>query len=115
MRESGVLTQMTRHQNFDATPGMDWTIFSIGCHVEFDTLCQNFYARIKNSDAALPVGGFQQFENLLPNKFAFLCPFFQVCFFGHRDWIYFYSPGRDHLVKHTALHHTQEEGCPRPR
>ncbi len=68
--KSGVFTQKTRRQNFDARPGTDWTIFltlSIGHHVKGETQVskgvmlnltprhQNFDARVKNSDAALPV------------------------------------------------------------
>ncbi len=36
---TGVFTQVKRRQNFDVTPGTDWTIFltlSIGRHVQFD-------------------------------------------------------------------------------
>ncbi len=42
---SSGFTQMTRHQNFDVTPGKHWTVFivlSIGCHVKFDTCTKNF-------------------------------------------------------------------------
>ncbi len=43
----GVSTQMTRRQNVDATPEMDWAVFSclrlsIGHHVKFDALTSNF-------------------------------------------------------------------------
>ena len=44
----GVFTQMMRRQNFDATPGMDRTIFLvlfIGCHVKFDTCVSKFLSR----------------------------------------------------------------------
>ncbi len=41
---SGVFTQMTRGQNFDARPGTDWTVFmlSIGRHVKFDARASKF-------------------------------------------------------------------------
>ncbi len=39
-----VFMQMTRRQNFDATPGTDWTVISMlstGCHVKFDASVKN--------------------------------------------------------------------------
>ncbi len=41
---SEVFTQMTPHQNSDATPGTYWAIFMlfIGCHVNFDTCVSTF-------------------------------------------------------------------------
>ncbi len=41
----GIFTQMTQCQNFDATPGMDRTVFlvlSIGRHVKFDARASKF-------------------------------------------------------------------------
>ncbi len=40
-----VSAQMTRSQNFDVRPEIDWTIFlmlSIGCHVKFDASASKF-------------------------------------------------------------------------
>ncbi len=45
MAETGVFTQMTAASNFDATPGMDWTVFlelSIGRHIKFDACESKF-------------------------------------------------------------------------